>query len=301
MISASLSSKTTIGHKSIFLSSLFDSTVIGKWIIYFLIIMGFPRSVALSHASFPKIVHSWALTLLYCLCVHTANKNTFITSAQWIYNWEGKFSEGEKNDYIWKTKVCISVCVCVCVYAWKKVKLLVTQSCLTLCDPKNCSPSGPSVHGILQARILAWVASPFSRGSSWSRDWTCVSSIEAWFFIIWAIRKAQIYVHTHVCMPAQSLQSCPTLCNFMDHGPPGSSVHGILQARTLEWVVISFSSNKVWSEWREWSDVAQSCLTLCDPMDCSLPGSSIHGIFQARVLKWVVISFSNIYVYIWYK
>jgi len=41
------------------------------------------------------------------------------------------------------------------------------------------------------------------------------------------------------------------------------------------------------------SEVAQSCLTLSDPMDCSTPGSSIHGIFQARVLEWVAISFSN--------
>ena len=41
------------------------------------------------------------------------------------------------------------------------------------------------------------------------------------------------------------------------------------------------------------SEVTQSCLTLCDPMDSSLPGSSIHGIFQARVLEWVVISFSK--------
>ena len=44
---------------------------------------------------------------------------------------------------------------------------------------------------------------------------------------------------------AQSLQSCPTLCDPMDHGPPGSQVHGILQARILEWVAISFSSDKV--------------------------------------------------------
>ena len=41
------------------------------------------------------------------------------------------------------------------------------------------------------------------------------------------------------------------------------------------------------------SEVARSCLTLCDPMDCSLPGSSIHVIFQARVLEWVTISFSR--------
>ena len=41
------------------------------------------------------------------------------------------------------------------------------------------------------------------------------------------------------------------------------------------------------------NEVAQSCPTLCDPMDCSPPGSSIHGIFQARVLEWVAISFSK--------
>ena len=43
--------------------------------------------------------------------------------------------------------------------------------------------------------------------------------------------------------------------------------------------------------WR--SEVAQSCLTLCDPMDCSPPGSSVRGIVQARVLEWVAISFSR--------
>ena len=45
------------------------------------------------------------------------------------------------------------------------------------------------------------------------------------------------------------------------------------------------------------SEVAQSCLTLSNPMDCSLPGSSIHGIFQARVLEWGAIAFSNIISY----
>ena len=42
------------------------------------------------------------------------------------------------------------------------------------------------------------------------------------------------------------------------------------------------------------SEVAQSCLTLCDPMDCSPPGSSVYGIFQARVLEWGAIAFSTI-------
>ena len=47
-----------------------------------------------------------------------------------------------------------------------KVKVLVAQSCPTLCDAMDCSPSGSSVHGILPARILEWVAMPFSRGFS---------------------------------------------------------------------------------------------------------------------------------------
>ena len=51
-----------------------------------------------------------------------------------------------------------------------KVKVLVAQSCPILCSPIDCSPPGPSVHGILQARILKWVAMPFSRGSSRPRD-----------------------------------------------------------------------------------------------------------------------------------
>ena len=95
----------------------------------------------------------------------------------------------------------------------------------------------------------------------------------------------------YVPAAAKLLQSCPTLCDPIDGSPPGSHVPGILQARTLEWVAISFSQcMKVKSE----SEVAQSCPTLCDPMDCSLPGPSIHGIFQARVLEWGAIAFSTI-------
>ena len=59
---------------------------------------------------------------------------------------------------------------------------LVTQSCWTLCDPMNFSPPGSSVHGILQVRILQWVAIPFSEGSSQPRDQTQVSRIAARFF-----------------------------------------------------------------------------------------------------------------------
>ena len=62
--------------------------------------------------------------------------------------------------------------------------LLVTQSCPTLCDPMDCSLPGSSVYGILQARILAWVAISFSRGSSGPRYWTWVSCIAGRFFAV---------------------------------------------------------------------------------------------------------------------
>ena len=60
----------------------------------------------------------------------------------------------------------------------------VTQSCPALCDPKDCSLPGSSVHGILQARILEWVAIPFSRGSFQPGDQTQVSHIAGGFFTI---------------------------------------------------------------------------------------------------------------------
>ena len=66
----------------------------------------------------------------------------------------------------------------------------VAQSCQTLCDPVDCSPPGSSVHGILQARILEWIAISFSRGSSRPRDWTQVSCIAGRRFNLWATREA---------------------------------------------------------------------------------------------------------------
>ena len=72
-------------------------------------------------------------------------------------------------------RVYVCVCVCVCAH---------TQWCPTLCDPMDCSLPGSSVYGILQARILEWVAIPFSRGSSHPRDRTSVSCIGGWIFFL---------------------------------------------------------------------------------------------------------------------
>ena len=76
---------------------------------------------------------------------------------------------------------------------WSEVK--VAQSCPPLCEPMNCSLLGTSVHGILQARVLEWVANSFSRGSSWHRDWTQVSCIAGRFFTNWATREALFNVY----------------------------------------------------------------------------------------------------------
>ena len=155
------------------------------------------------------------------------------------------------------------------------------QSRLTLCDTTEGSPPGSSVHGILQARILEWVAMPSSRGSSWPRDQTCISYGEMAIHLPpgrqagrvpgdhmrprgspevsleWAYAplpqeatvnpwsSKAVIILTAAAAAAKLLQSCPTLCDPID-SPPGSPVPGILQARTLEWVAISFSNAWKW-------------------------------------------------------
>ena len=77
---------------------------------------------------------------------------------------------------------------------------IISESCLSLCNTMDCSLPGSSVHGILQARILEWVAIPFSRGSSWPRDWTCVSCIsrvDRGILYHWAIWEGQDVVYAH--------------------------------------------------------------------------------------------------------
>ena len=147
------------------------------------------------------------------------------------------------------------------------------------------------------------------------------------YFFFYAFLFQETFACMHaVCAAAavKSLQSCPTLCDPLDSSPPGSPVPGILQARTLEWVAMSFSNAWKWkvkvkllsvllfetpwaaahqaplpmgfSRQEYWGGVPlpslavcaksfQLCPTLCNPRDCSPPGSSVHGIHQARVLE----------------
>ena len=76
------------------------------------------------------------------------------------------------------------------IYAWS-----VAESCLTLCNPTNCSPPGSSVHEIFPTRILEWVVISYSRGSSPPRDWThvsCVSCIGRQILYCWPVKPMYI-------------------------------------------------------------------------------------------------------------
>ena len=87
----------------------------------------------------------------------------------------------------------ITTCVCT-----------VAQSCLTLCDLMDCSPSGSPVHGIFQARILEWVVISFSRGSSWPRDQTMSPALANRFFTIAPPGKSQILLENLKIAPLQN-------------------------------------------------------------------------------------------------
>ena len=122
-------------------------------------------------------------------------------------------------------------------------------------------------HGILQARILEWLAFPFSRGSSHPRDQTQVSCIAGGFFTSWVTREAQEY---------WSGWPIPSPADLLDPGiEPGSPA---LQVDSLPAELSGKPKVKL--------KVAQSCLTLCNPLDCI-----VHGILQARTLEWVAFPF----------
>ena len=152
----------------------------------------------------------------------------------------------------------------------------VAQSCLTLCDPVDCSPPGSSVHGILQAR---------SSGMGQYRWHT------------WAFPPA---LQCHCCWAMnrllKQLLRWETHSQHMDASQENSSqCQGHVNPETVNTIQVQLLiTEELLTTMSEWvSEVAQSCLTLCDPMDCSLPGSSLHGILQARILEWAAISFSR--------
>ena len=126
------------------------------------------------------------------------------------------------------------------------------QSCPTLYDPMDCSPPGPSVHGILQASVLEWVAIPFSRlyplpssKAASAHTNSCYSSIH------FSVPKSVL-----ISLSSKSLQSCPTLCTVAHQAPLSM---GIFQARILDWVAMPSSMGS--SQPRDWTCISYiSCI-----------------------------------------
>ena len=155
-----------------------------------------------------------------------------------------------------------------------KVKVKVTQSCLTLCNPMDYSLQGSSVHGILQQRILEWVAIPFSRGSSQPRDRTQVSHIAGSFFTIWATREAPDVLKASpnemIWWPSSpKAYWSPRIDNINPYDMALLLHHQPIREFDTSWSLmlrLPFLTSV------PFISVAPSCPILCDPMDCSMPG-----------------------------
>ena len=139
----------------------------------------------------------------------------------------------------------------------------VAQSCPSLCEPINYT-----VRGILQARILEWAPFPFSRGSSQPRDRTQVSCIAGRFFTSRATREAPEpqNVYGNSIKTKNPLKKCAKNLNrhFSKEDMQMANRHMKRCSTSLVIQSVQFSS------------VAQSCPTLCDPMNCSMPGLPVH-------------------------
>ena len=106
------------------------------------------------------------------------------------------------------------------LYAYSAVLCLVGQLCPTLCNPMDCSAPGFSVCGILQARILEWVAMPSSRGSSQPRDRTQGSHTAGRFFTVWSTRELPTFgnsleISDYIC--AQLVEQCIKITFWNTH------------------------------------------------------------------------------------
>ena len=109
-----------------------------------------------------------------------------------------------------------------------KVKVLIAQSCPTLCDPMDSSLPGSSVHGILQASILEWVAIPFSRGSSQSRDWNWSPALQA------ASLLSEPYT-PFICCQLQGSLATEAKAPTLGYGDPSGSTSDV-RSQSFMWV-----------------------------------------------------------------
>ena len=158
--------------------------------------------------------------------------------------------------------------MCVCV--------LVTQSCLTLCDPMNYSHQG------------------FPGGSD-GKESACNAGDPG--LIPGAGRSLGRNTGRSKWLPVFLPGEFHRQRSLLGYSPWDHKELDTIEQLTLEQLIIILLNytkrTNVWIASERESEVTQSCPTLCNPMDCSLPCSSVHGIFQAWILEWVAISFSS--------
>ena len=162
------------------------------------------------------------------------------------------------------------------------MRAMSLQSCPTLCDPMDYSPPGSSVHGVLQARILEWVARLSSRESCWPRDQTCVSyvlCIGSWVLTTSTTWEVCIHIQTHTRVYMYVYVSFIVL-DYMYQLP--YKQYKMSLKETLgdphPGYISRENSNSKWYMYPsvQFSSVTQSCLTFCDPMNCSTPALPVH-------------------------
>ena len=144
----------------------------------------------------------------------------WVNSRSWWWTWRPGvlwFLGSQRVGHDWATElnwtdVCITFIESASVIEREYVKVLVAESCSTLCNSMDCSPPGSSVHGIFQARILEWVAIPFSRGSSWSRDLNCMCILYCLSHQCANDTQPQLLVNNHIHRNTQ--WDLLTLCSW---------------------------------------------------------------------------------------
>ena len=147
-----------------------------------------------------SLILSSYLFLLFSLFYSMAVISTSLSSNSLLYSYASAILLLIPSSIFFISVIILFISVCLFFSTSGKVKVLVAQSCLTLCDPIDCSLPGSYVRWITQARILEWADILFSRVCSRSRGWTWVSHIcRLIFFIVWATREA--------------LSSCKSLLN----------------------------------------------------------------------------------------
>ena len=146
--------------------------------------------------------------------------------------------------------------------------MLSCFSCVWLCNPRNYTPPGFSVHGVLQARILEWIAISFSRGSSQPRDWTCVLDGQNNIFPqMWEIWGHYFSIFSHI---PSFLVFLLCICECSRWGPPQIS----------KAVYFSFSS----SDWMIYTVLSR--LQILSSVDSDLP---LGFSFQKGCQSWIFI------------